>query len=193
MPVGEGRLEDGGARRAARCLSRLHLRLDDAVLISDASAESRAWLAARYPGLPQRLVPAHTLRAAILDRHGAALQQEAVEGLARRLPMLSARRVLTRTQAILFSLLGAGLLAGLSLWPLALLHGAVLTLSAAFVVSGAFRAFLAWLGSGAALPDRPLPRRGLPRYTILVPMYREAAVLPGLVRALKGLDYPGIR
>jgi hypothetical protein len=32
----------------------------------------------------------------------------------------------------------------------------------------------------------------LPRYTILVPMYREAAVLPALVEALKALDYPSI-
>ena len=76
------------------------------------------------------------------------------------------------------------------LWPLAVLHGLVLLLSAAFVASGLFRAFLAWLGAGAAAPSPPLPVRGLPRYTILVPMYREAAMLPGLVRALKALDYP---
>ncbi len=30
----------------------------------------------------------------------------------------------------------------------------------------------------------------LPTYTVLVPMYREAAVVPALIDALKGLDYP---
>ncbi len=34
------------------------------------------------------------------------------------------------------------------------------------------------------------PRDLLPRYTILVPLHREAAVLPALVDALAGLDYP---
>jgi len=88
------------------------------------------------------------------------------------------------------ALLGAIALALLLLWPLPTLRVLVLVLSAAFVASGLFRAWLAWLGTKAPEPAPALPRRGLPRYTILVPMYREAAVLPGLVRALKALDYP---
>jgi cellulose synthase/poly-beta-1,6-N-acetylglucosamine synthase-like glycosyltransferase len=35
-----------------------------------------------------------------------------------------------------------------------------------------------------------LPDRDLPVYSVLVPMYREAAVLPLLAKALRGLDYP---
>jgi hypothetical protein len=31
---------------------------------------------------------------------------------------------------------------------------------------------------------------GLPAYTVLVPLYHEAAVVPGLLRALRALDYP---
>lgn len=34
------------------------------------------------------------------------------------------------------------------------------------------------------------PDADLPLYTVLVPLYREAAVLPGLVRQLQRLDYP---
>jgi hypothetical protein len=194
MPVGEdeGKGEGESAADAACSLSRRHLLVDDGVLTADASPEGRAWLSARYPGLPQRLVCPRTLRAAILARHGEALRREAVEGLGRRLPELSARRVLTRGQALLFSLLGAALLAALLAKPLALLRAMVLLLSAAFVASGLFRALLAWLGSGTSARALPLPRHGLPRYTILVPLYREAAVLPGLVRALTRLDYPSI-
>jgi cellulose synthase/poly-beta-1,6-N-acetylglucosamine synthase-like glycosyltransferase len=40
-------------------------------------------------------------------------------------------------------------------------------------------------GSLDAIPDSELPR-----YTVLVPLYREAAVVPGLVRRLSMMDYP---
>ena len=189
MPVGT----DSGvesARAATCCLARLHFCTDGEIAAADMSAESRAWLKAAYPGRVLRLAATRDIRAAILQRHGEALRQEAVEGLARRLPELSARRVLTGPQGLILLLLGAGLLGGLLLWPLPMLRGMILALSAAFVASGLFRALLAWVGSHAPARNLPLPRCGLPRYTILVPMYREAAVLPGLVRALQALDYP---
>lgn len=194
MPVGAQSTGER-ARQAACCLGRLYLPLDDAILTADPSPENQAWLKAAYPGRALRRTDADSLRVAILERHGEDLKHEAVEGLARRLPGLSARPVLTRTQSVLLLLLGAGLLAALVCWPRASLHGSIMLLSAAFVASGLFRAllaWLAWLGSGVPDRDLPLPRRGLPRYTILVPMYREAAVLPGLVRALARLDYPGM-
>ncbi len=58
--------------------------------------------------------------------------------------------------------------------------------------------FLGGLGLRVALSlvpplVRPLPMiadRALPPYSILVPLYREAAVVPKLVRALAALDYP---
>jgi hypothetical protein len=191
MPVGtDSGIE--GARVAACCLARLYLAHDDEIVIADPSRESRAWFKGAYPGKSLRVVPAAQVRAAILERHGEDLRHEAVEGLARRLPELSARQVLTPRQALLLLLLGTGLLAALLLWPLALLRGMILALSAAFVASGLFRALLAWVGSRAPARNLPLPRLGLPRYTILVPMYREAAVLPALVRALQALDYPSI-
>jgi hypothetical protein len=189
MPVGT---KGGGeeARAAARCLARLYLPRDDAIITADPSPENLAWLRAAYPGRTLRFSDADALRAAILAGHGEDLKQEAVEGLARRLPELSARQVITRPQAVLLLLLGAGFVAGLLAWPQVLLRGAIMLLSVAFVASGLFRALLAWLGSGAPARQLPLPRRGLPRYTILVPMYREAAVLPGLAKALARLDYP---
>ncbi len=36
----------------------------------------------------------------------------------------------------------------------------------------------------------PLPEAALPGYTVLIPLYREAAVLPRIVPALAALDYP---
>ncbi|HVZ27728.1 MAG TPA: hypothetical protein VG798_03650 [Rhizomicrobium sp.] len=191
MPVGE----NGNGKEAAcaaACLARLHLPQPDGVLLADSSPENQAWARAHYPGRPLHLVDAASLHAAVLARHGDALKQEAVEGLARRLPELSARRVFSRGQAGVLGLLAVALLAALGLRPEATLRLAVLLMSAALVASGLFRALLAWLGGGKPDAALPLPRRGLPRYTVLVPLYREAAVVAGLARALAALDYPGM-
>lgn len=39
----------------------------------------------------------------------------------------------------------------------------------------------------------PLPDTALPRYTVLIPLYREAAILPRIVPALASLDYPAAK
>lgn len=36
----------------------------------------------------------------------------------------------------------------------------------------------------------PIPDQHLPRYTVIAPLYREAAIAPDLVAALEALDYP---
>src|SRR5439155_16210738 len=67
-----------------------------------------------------------------------------------------------------------------------------------FVVAAtAYRLALAFgaLGRGGGLAVSPaelaaLDERRLPTYTVLVPLLREAAVLPRLVAALSALDYP---
>lgn len=58
--------------------------------------------------------------------------------------------------------------------------------------------FLAWIALRLAgclyvPPEEPAPRlddRALPVYSLLVPLYREAASVPRLVAALQALDYP---
>ena len=44
-----------------------------------------------------------------------------------------------------------------------------------------------------ALPPRRLPDRVLPAYTILVPLFREGAVVPQLLAAIAALDYPAAK
>lgn len=48
------------------------------------------------------------------------------------------------------------------------------------------------LGVTSSVPEEasPLPEHRLPTYTILVPLYREGAVVGQLVRALSAIDYP---
>jgi cellulose synthase/poly-beta-1,6-N-acetylglucosamine synthase-like glycosyltransferase len=65
-----------------------------------------------------------------------------------------------------------------------MLLGAVL-----FVAMGTLR-LAAALSRARPIDPPPLAERDLPPYTVLVPLYREANMLPGLVRALDALDYP---
>jgi cellulose synthase/poly-beta-1,6-N-acetylglucosamine synthase-like glycosyltransferase len=74
---------------------------------------------------------------------------------------------------------------------------AVATLALAtvmYISVGSFRAWLvhdAWRRAGQRLPAPPrLPDAELPRYTVLVPLYKEANVLDPLVSHLSRLDYP---
>ena len=129
------------------------------------------------------------LLTAIRRRHGAALLDQAIHGLARRFPELSAQRVLSRPQVAVGILLGLLLLAALVLSPSRTWLVLVWTLSLAFGLNGAFRALLA-LVAPRALTNAPPCDEPLPTYTLLVPLYREADVLPQLVDSLLRLDYP---
>ncbi len=177
------------AAEAALCLSRRFVALDARILAADLSPENRSWLAARHPGLPIARVTRACLMQHLGRRFGAALLEEAVSGLALRHPRLSASRVITNPQAA--CLLWGGLLLGLGfvLAPLASLRVMIGLLSLMFVAGGLFRAGWALLGSRPAPAPSPT-HVALPRYTILVPLYREAAVLPALARALAAIDYP---
>jgi cellulose synthase/poly-beta-1,6-N-acetylglucosamine synthase-like glycosyltransferase len=177
---------------AALCLARLFLPTEGRLLTADLSAENLGWLRAAYPGATPEPVSRQALLAAIRARFGADLLDEAVSGLARKQPRLSARRVLSNSQAacLIWGMLAGGLLVAAA--PLAVLRAAIAVLSLAFVAGGLFRALLALFGARRPVPLAP-SRVALPSYTILVPLYREAAILPALAQALAALDYPRAR
>jgi cellulose synthase/poly-beta-1,6-N-acetylglucosamine synthase-like glycosyltransferase len=116
---------------------------------------------------------------------------------------LSARRLLTRPQGlalllfvvivpgslVLHSLTGAGpslLWLGRTTILAASIFYVAIIVFRLFVISTAAEGGQGTTGSaGGALPEAALPR-----YTVLVPLYREAKVLPDLIARLSGLDYP---
>lgn len=180
-----------GADAVGLCLTRQFLPLDDCVLTADGSAENRAWLKAHLGPRPLRTVPRSQLLEQIRARHGAALRDQAVFGLARRFPELSAQTVVTRTQSVAACILAAVALAGFALSPVMVARVGIALLTLAFSASGVFRVVLTLL----AREPRPIAignQAALPSYTILVPLYREAEVLAELIAALAALDYPGI-
>src|SRR5207249_7730058 len=72
------------------------------------------------------------------------------------------------------------------------LAGAIVTLYAAVVM---FRAYVTVVGARsqeliAVSPAEIAALTDLPVYTLLLPLYREAGVLPQLLRACQELEYP---
>ncbi|MGA9796136.1 MAG: glycosyltransferase [Rhizomicrobium sp.] len=78
-------------------------------------------------------------------------------------------------------------------WPYFVEVLSVAILGLWFVANALFRAWLVLMGSraiGMGETPRKQDRDDLPLYSILVPLYREANVVPRLIRALVALDYP---
>lgn len=117
--------------------------------------------------------------------------------LARTAPALSAATGLTAAQIAGLVLVLAATVAGLALapWPaLALLNLALSLLFATVTIARLLLCLVGARTSGApAIATARIPDAELPVYTLLVPVYREAAVLPQLVAALRRLDYPAAK
>jgi glycosyltransferase involved in cell wall biosynthesis len=108
-------------------------------------------------------------------------------------PELSAQRVLSRGQAIFLGS-GMAIVAGLlTLYTAPTGIALMVAWSAVYVLITIEKLMTSIIGLGhpiepVAAPQ--LPETDLPRYTILVPLCREAAVVGGLIAAIADLDYP---
>src|SRR5262249_16804018 len=162
------------------------------VALADSSPENLAWLRAAYGKLRCLDVPGSLLRAEIRRRFDDRLTDDAVFALAREAPALSARRVVTRAQAAVLLLLAGMILVGSVLDPLEMLRALIVAMAVIFGATVLFRVLLAWFGTGRRDEITPsgCPDSALPLYTVMVPLFREAPVLPMLFRALHALDYP---
>lgn len=143
-------------------------------------------------GAPDLRVSRAKFQATLRERFAAELTREAISGLATRAPADSARVVLAQSQKSLCGLVLLLATATAVAAPHAALSVAYAALALAFSVTIGVRLLLV---ATTAAPRRPHPRRPLvddelPVVTILVPLFREANALPGLVAALRRLDYP---
>jgi cellulose synthase/poly-beta-1,6-N-acetylglucosamine synthase-like glycosyltransferase len=125
------------------------------------------------------------------------LLEDAVTTLSRTYPLLSARKVVTRDQMVYIAVLAALGLGAAVVHPRLFVVAAILVMNVLIGLSILFRTVAAgvgivWPSAGAvSLTDvAALTDVDLPRYTILVPAYREADVIQSLMRNLGALDYP---
>ena len=127
-----------------------------------------------------------------------ALSHRAVFELAELDPQMSARAVLTTPQMLAAYGLLSAILAGLAFAPIDTLIVLNVVVSVFYFGNFVFKGVLVSVGgSGSPVIDetiaveaRALRTEDLPVFTVLVPMFREAAMLPRLAQAMRNLDYP---
>lgn len=114
-----------------------------------------------------------------------------------RFPDECANRVLSNGQKVFFVLAAAIFVALLVVFPVPTLIGFITASSLFYVTASLYKFKLTYASLGHQyeidVTDEEvgaMDERDLPTYSILVPLYREAAVVPALVAGIGGLDYP---
>ncbi|HEX3738063.1 MAG TPA: glycosyltransferase [Solirubrobacterales bacterium] len=181
------------------------LAMTDGVLqlaMADALDKEALSIVAEHVDCPVRaFVAPPTSVELLLQRIYAESNAEfAATHLLMRSPEESAHQVLSRSQKIVLGTIVALGLISLAIFPLDTIIAfniASIIFYSAFLIYR-FRVTYHSFGHEDELPvsaeeQAALDERRLPIYTILVPLYREAAVLPRLVGSIADLDYPPAR
>lgn len=161
-------------------------------LIAPRSQRIRLLLRAKSLGLPLPRVtittPAHL---SILVRRVAASQmaEAASRGLAGHAPHLSARHALDALKSPASAGVFTLVLALFSVAPQTIL----LALGPLFLGAVALRAAICVMGFRQREEPPPLSSAALPLYGVVVALYREARMVPSLIRNLRALDYPAAK
>jgi cellulose synthase/poly-beta-1,6-N-acetylglucosamine synthase-like glycosyltransferase len=135
---------------------------------------------------------------AIQTAFADALSHRAVFELAERDPVMSAQTVFTTGQVIFGYVLLSVVLAGFAFAPIATLIVLNVAMGVFYLGNFIFKGILVSVGGGRsadldqtiAIEARALREDELPVFTVLIPMFREGKMLPGLAKALRDFDYP---
>lgn len=129
--------------------------------------------------------------------HGGEYVAVAKSELLERFPEECANRVLSNGQKIFFVVLLVLIVLAIIIFPVPALIGLIGACSIFYLATSLYKFQLTYnaLGHTYEIDVSPeevaaLDERDLPIYTILVPLYREANILPKLTRGIDGLDYP---
>jgi cellulose synthase/poly-beta-1,6-N-acetylglucosamine synthase-like glycosyltransferase len=123
--------------------------------------------------------------------------ERAAEALRREHPVLSAGSPIQTWQKVLLAAVAVAFTAGVTLAPQTTLPAFLAALALPFFCVVLLRSLSLWhlwtrprAVAQDARSDRPESARDPPAYTVLVPLYREAHVVPSLLKALSAIDYP---
>ena len=137
------------------------------------------------------------IRNLLLTVFHRSIADEAANELFRQNPGLSARVVFSRGQKIGFIALAVIVVVALVLWPVPTVITALTVVSLAFLGSTVFKFLIAMRGAKYDIVERvtkaqvdALTDAELPTYTVLVPVFKEANIVPQLVGNLGKIDYP---
>jgi glycosyltransferase XagB len=133
-----------------------------------------------------------------MDRAEAELRLSAsVSGLADRVPDVSVRRLVTPTQRTVLAVAGLLIVGGLIISAVDTLTVLAALITLVYLVCVAYRVYLFIRSTGTNVSEvvsdadaRAIADDALPSYTVLVPVYHEAEVIPHLIESIGGLEYP---
>ncbi|WP_121253448.1 glycosyltransferase [Nocardioides ferulae] len=132
--------------------------------------------------------------------HSSHYAEVSTTGLLELRPDESAHVVISGAQKATFIFLLAVVTICLVLWPMGTLIGLVTSCSALYLAVTIYKFRLTLQALGTHLENEvtddeiaALDERHLPVYTILIPLYKEAGIVPRLVRDINALDYPRTR
>jgi cellulose synthase/poly-beta-1,6-N-acetylglucosamine synthase-like glycosyltransferase len=135
---------------------------------------------------------------AIQTAFADSLSHRAVHELAELDPEMSAQTVFTPGQITFGYVLLSLTLLGFAFAPIATLIALNIAMGMFYLGNFIFKGILVSVGGrrsaamdqAVAIEARALREEDLPVFTVLVPMFREGRMVPGLARALRALDYP---
>ncbi|MGK2956629.1 MAG: glycosyltransferase family 2 protein [Solirubrobacterales bacterium] len=167
--------------------------------VSDALSDEDRREIGHYTNLEiqQFLAPRNDIDELLRRIHGDAYTNTARSNLRERFPDSSAHEVLSGSQKVLIGLI-ALILIGCLIWGLKETLIVIFAMASIFYTLTSGYKLIAGLSALEhrylldANPDAlaAMNHRDLPVYTILVPLFREAAVIPYLVDGINSLDYP---
>jgi glycosyltransferase XagB len=200
-PPDQTLLREGDADVYAQHLTIPWRRRDGRVVVATAEPGPDALLFARRQwgadvelAIASKFDVISAVQAAFTD----ALSHGAVFSLAERDPSMSARQVFTPGQLVIGYGLLTALLGGLAASPITTLIVLNVAMGVFYLGNFLFKGVLVAVGGGRSadrdyaieIQARQLRDEDLPVFTVLVPMFREPAMLPVLANALRSLDYP---
>ncbi|MBN4046436.1 glycosyltransferase [bacterium AH-315-P15] len=172
------------------------------VVVADPSPKTLALVARKYgQGVGVVVTTRDALRATLQTHFREDLMWESTLSLNTRDPNLSAKTVVNKGQIVGGYLALVLLALAFTFEPGWTAAGLVSVMSAFYVGNFIFRAALVWAASNTKKVDEKvsdievasLDDADLPVYTILVPLYKEAGILPSLIDGMRKLDWPAAK
>lgn len=136
------------------------------------------------------------IRRSIETAFGQVIETQSRLSLWQRMPQYSARHTLPPHYKATFHILLVLAALSMVLWPIHSALAFIAICHIAYTITMVFKSWAFTRGrTGHHTPGWPeklasLDERTLPIYTVLIPMYKEAASLPGMLAALSCMDYP---
>lgn len=137
------------------------------------------------------------IRRLVLHVFHREIADGAANELFRQNPELSARTTFSRGQKVGIGVLVAAILVTAVFFPVQVVIGIITAISVVFFAGTVFKFLVAMIGAKYDVVERVtdadvarLTDAELPRYTVLVPVFREANIVAQLVNNLGRIDYP---